>query len=363
MKKQILILCNLIFLASTIDAKNLNPGFNIAEYQECICMASHFKELPGIEEKYLAPNPKLFEKLYSSPVMGFENAWELWQSADSIAAISLRATVTTMNSWLSNFHAGMVKAQGVCHFGKDINYKLCDNPDAMVHSGWLTSMLAMSDDILSHIDSCYKAGIKDFIITGHSQGGAIAYLLTAFLIEKKSSGFLPKDIQFKTYCSGAPKPGDYAFACEYEYMTRNDWSLSVVNPEDWVPEVPLSIQKINDFSKTNPFAHTNELPDTLGFINRIKIKFLFKSISKSPRKAEKKLRKYLGTKVGNILEKEYDPDQKPTFGQCANYARTGRTIILKPSTAYYERHPQNSKDFFEHHMYRSYYELTLDCDY
>lgn len=360
MKKQFLILCGLIFVAAAVSAKNLDSGFNLAEYQECICMASHFKELPGIEKKYLAPAPKSFEKIYSSPVTGFENMWELWLSADSIAAISLRATVTNINSWLSNFHAGMVRAQGVCHLGKDYNYKLCDNPDAMVHAGWLASMLAMSDDILTHIDSCYKAGIKDFIVTGHSQGGAIAYLLTAFLIEKQTAGSLPKDIQFKTYCSGAPKPGDYAFACEYEYMTRNDWSLSVVNTEDWVPEVPLSIQKMDDFRATNPFAHTNELPDTLDFINKIKIKILFKSLAKPPRKAEKKLRKYLGTKVGKILEKEYDTYQKPTFGQCANYARTGRTIIFKPSAEYYERHPRCSKDFFEHHMYRSYYELSLE---
>jgi len=47
--------------------------------------------------------------------------------------------------------------------------------------GWLLSTAYLSKDILPKIDSMYKSGIKDFILMGHSQGGAINFLLTAHL--------------------------------------------------------------------------------------------------------------------------------------------------------------------------------------
>ncbi|MBP5366249.1 MAG: lipase family protein [Bacteroidales bacterium] len=354
---QLCIVCLTAF-ASIANAQTLKPGFEISEFKECICMASHFRELPGVDSSYLAPRPTFFTKKYSSPVTAFDNMWELWQRSDGVVAISLRASVVTMKSWLCNFHAGMVGAQGECQIGGKRQYRLCDNAAARVHAGWLTATLSMTDDIEAHIDSCYKAGIHDFIIAGHSQGGAMAYLLTAFLREKQSLGEMPKDIRFKTYCSGAPKPGDYAFACEYEYMTRDGWAFNVVSPEDWVPEVPLSVQRTNDFRPTNPFTRIDELTDTLSFGNRLKMRFLFKLVSKHPKKAEKRLRKYLGKKVGKMLEKENNTYKLPTFAECANYARVGQTVILKPDASYYERHQRNAKDIFEHHAYKQYFELA-----
>jgi hypothetical protein len=64
-----------------------------------------------------------------------------------------------------------------------------------------------------------------------------------------------KDIKFKTYCSAAPKPGNLYFSYDYEADNQIGWSFTVVNGADWVPELPVSIQSIGDFNKTNPFKN------------------------------------------------------------------------------------------------------------
>ncbi|HPN72156.1 MAG TPA: hypothetical protein PLZ32_21680, partial [Saprospiraceae bacterium] len=74
------------------------------------------------------------------------------------------------------------------------------------------------------IDSLYKTGTKEFLIMGHSQGGAIAYLMTSYLYNLQQLGQLPIDIKFKTYCSAAPKPGNLYYAYEYEAMTQGGWA-------------------------------------------------------------------------------------------------------------------------------------------
>lgn len=359
MKKIAVILLALASFADA-DAQLLKPGFDVSEFEECICVSSHFKELPGLDSKYFSPEPKMYRRLYTSPVVGFDNVWELWQAPNGVAMINLRASVTTMKSWLSNFHAGQVKAQGTYTLGKAYEYSLCDNSEARVHAGWLGSMLSMYDDILAHIDSCYKAGVKDFIIAGHSQGGTLCYLLTANLLHDKVNGKIPSDITFKTYCSGASKPGDYAFACEYEYMTRGGWAFNVVNPEDWVPETPLSEQQMSDFNATNPFNRLDQmgqLLDTVSAVDRFKAKMLFKILRRPLARSERKLRKYLGKKVGKMLVDEQPAYVLPEFEKCANYVRCGQTVILKPDAEYLKRHPHNADDMFEHHMYKSYYEL------
>ncbi len=93
---------------------------------------------------------------------------------------------------------------------------------------------------------------------GHSQGGAIAYLLTAHFYNLQQQGKLPADIRFKTYCSAAPKPGNLYFAYDYETTTRGGWACNVVNAADWVPETPFSVQTVSDFNTTNPFVNAKK---------------------------------------------------------------------------------------------------------
>ena len=109
-------------------------------------------------------------------------------------------------------------------------------------------------------------GKKEFFITGHSQGGALAYLLTAHLLIMQENGIIPSDVRFKTYCSAAPKPGNLYFAYYYEKMTQQGWAYNTVNALDWVPESPFSIQTVNDFNAINPFRDAKKAMKKLLFI-------------------------------------------------------------------------------------------------
>ncbi len=152
---------------------------------------------------------------YRSPKIAFDNIWDLWMHHEKpVALIAVRGTIPTEASFLANLYAAMIPAQGHLQLDKDFdfNYSLTDAPNAAVHVGWLIAMAYMSPGIVHKIDSCYKVGIKDFILTGHSQGGGISYLLNAYLRSLQREKKLPADIIFKTYSSGAPKPGNLFFA-------------------------------------------------------------------------------------------------------------------------------------------------------
>ncbi len=339
------------------SAQILKPGFDRDEYIECLSITSHMDSL-SVDTKYLCPAPEKFHRIYLAPKTGFDNKWELWQDDRGVCAIMLRATVSTLKSWTANFNAGMVSAVGTVHVGADKDYDLCADTAAHVHAGWVAGLMTMADDIKGKVDSCYKAGCRDFLIVGHSQGGALSYLATAMLRRMQAKGTLPADITFKTYASAAPKPGDYLFALHYEAMTQSGWSITVINADDWVPETPLSVQRISDFRPTNPFTHLKELTASMNAISKLKVKFLFNRLNKPTSKSVKNLTKYLGGTVGGMLEESNTWFSKPIYSDCANYARCGQYYILMPDAEYYAKHPHKAEDAFEHHQYISYYELA-----
>ncbi|WP_343643564.1 lipase family protein [Chryseobacterium sp.] len=328
--------------------QKLNPGFNKEEYIELLKVNAKIGESERFKD---FPYPQTFKMVYRSPEVGFANMWELWLRPDNVAVISIRGTTVEKSSWLANLYEGMAKAKGSIKLsGKDtFSYDLSNNPKAGVHAGWLISMGFLANDILPKIDSCYKSGIKDFFIVGHSQGGAISYLLTAYLNTLRKNRRIEKDIQFKTYCSAAPKPGNLYFAYEYEKVTMDGWAYNVVNSSDWVPEVPISIQTLGDLNIVNPIENANGLIRKVKFPKNIILSRVFHHLNKTTQKASLTYQKFLGKKLEEKVTERFNGFELPELLPSFNYVRTGNIIVLEGDDDYFKHYPKQTDKIMEHH--------------
>lgn len=352
-----LYLCGILLIAAPVRAQQLQPGFDKTEYTELLKVCARHGS-PTYAKGL--PEPQHSRFVYRSPEMGLENRWDLWMRDDKVAIISIRGTTASKESWLANFYAAMVPATGTLQLGPNhsFNYRLADNPRAAVHIGWLLSTAYLSQDILPRIDSVYRNGVKDVIIMGHSQGGAIAYLVTAYCYQLQKQGRLPADIRFKTYCSAGPKPGNLYFAYEYEAMTQGGWAFNVVNSADWVPETPMSIQTVDDYNKTNLFAVAPALIRKQKFPINWVGKYAFNRLRNPARTAQRRYERYLGKMVSKQVRKQLPQFIPPAYYPSNDYVRTGNMIVLLADSTYYRKFPDSDSNIFIHHLFEPYLYLT-----
>ena len=230
--------------------------------------------------------------------------------------------------WLENFYMAMVPAKGEVKLANDFTfqYHLADNPKAAVHIGWLIGTAFLARDILPKIDSCYKAGIKEFIVMGHSQGGAISYLMTAHLAQLQKENRLPSDIRFKTYSSASPKVGNTYFAYEYESLVDGGWGYNVVNAADWVTEVPFSVQTVNDFNETNPFKNIDAVFKKQKLLARVALRHAYRRMKKPSEKAQRNYQKYMGDYASKVIIKSLPEYQPPVFSKAATMSVSVRRL-------------------------------------
>ena len=354
----------LLFIGLIISAAGyaqvLSPYFDKDEYTELLkIIEKAHVPLDKWDSDTIVEMPDSYAFNYRSPQIAFDNIWDLWfHKTQPIAVISVRGTIRTGASFLANFYAAMIPAKGEIALEDDLTfqYELAQNPKAAVHVGWFISMAYLSKSITAKIDSAYAMGIKDIILTGHSQGGGITFLLTAYLRSLQKTGQLPADIQFKTYCSAGPKPGNLFFAYEYEKMTEGGWAFNVVNTVDWVPEVPFSLQTVHDFTEVNPFRHAEKEIKELKFPQRLVLKRIYTKLSKPSLKAQENYEKYLGEMVSKAVEKQIPSIQLPEYYESNNYVRTGQTIVLMPTEEYFDLFPNDPTNtaIWTHHGIKPY---------
>ena len=351
----ICILFSGLLFSNILYGQMLKPGFDKEEYKQLMYVSAR---TGALDSNYFSqiPAPKNFKRVYRSKEMGLDNLWDLWTDNNRTAVISIRGTTAKAESWICNFYAAMVPANGELFLSENdtFKYELASNPKAAVHVGWLLSMAYLSRDILPKIDSCYKAGTKNILLIGHSQGGAIDFLLTAYLYHLQKQHLIPADIRFKTYCSAGPKPGNLYFAYDYEAMTQNGWAYNVVNSADWVPETPMSIQTLNDYNKTNPFINARLTIKKQKFLQRIVLKHAFNRLDKPTRRAQRNYEKYLGRMVAKIVRKDLKEFIPPVYYSSNDYVRTGTTIVLQADEDYYKKFPDDPKNLFVHHFHKPY---------
>jgi hypothetical protein len=363
MKKHTYLSCVLLglcfaILSSVAHAQTaFKPGFDKGEFLELLKISS--RQGDSLYNPAL-PAPQQFKMIYRSPAMGFDNRWDLWISENKTVCISIRGTTVKEVSWLDNFYAAMSPAQGTLKISDDFvyDYKLSHNPKAAVHTGWLISTAFLSRDIAPKIDSLFEKGFRDFYIMGHSQGGAIAYLLTASFLIRQENGELPKDITFKTYCSAAPKPGNLYFAYDFENMTKGGWALTVINAADWVPQAPFSIQTVPDFTEVNPFTNAKSTIKNQPLLKRLVMNRVYNGLVNPTKKANRRFQKYLGKVLEKYVRLVFPEFESPEYINTNNYVRTGQQIVLAPNSDYYTIFPQDRKQIWTNHMFEAYLYLT-----
>ena len=349
------LLFSVVLTYGTAQVGPITSGFSAIEYGELLKIST--RQGDSLYNESL-PAPDQFKRVYRSPVMGLDNRWEFWSSGN-LAAISIRGTTLNIESWVENFYAAMLPASGVIHFSPtdSMAYHVGSHSRASVHAGWLIGAMSLFRDMKPHLDSCVANGIQDIYIVGHSQGGAIAYLLTSVLFDLRATDTAYANIRIKTYASAAPKPGNLYYAHEFESLTQDGWAYNVVNSEDWVPEGPFTIQTMDDYNTLNPFKYAEEAIKQVPFPKNIILKHAFNQMDKPTKKASKKFNKYLGKYMTDQVQKYIPGYVPPVFEESTNYVRTGNIITLLADDAYFEEFPNNEGEVWQHHKFEAYFYL------
>ena len=355
------MLCMIMMVLHAYAQNTLKPGFDPDEYADLLGLTDKIPE-KNPSGKLLVPIPSGYEHVYQSEVGPLDNRWDLYTNQQNVGILEVRGTTAKTSSWLENFYAGMVPATGTLQIAANekFNYKLASDPEAAVHAGWLTGLACMAPDIIDKINEYYARGVKEYILMGHSQGGGIVFLLDSYL-HYDPDDLIPDDIVFKTYNSAAPKPGNLYYAYDYDFINRGGWALRVVSPIDWVPETPISVQVLDDFSEINPFTDMETFTGSMGWLEQVVIKSVFRKTDRSLEKARKRLLKFLGFKVFDFIESYMDGMVEPDYASTMNYTPAGTPVILPPTTRYYEEYVPNARqDVFRHHVGPAYYFLLKE---
>ncbi len=344
------------FFCSFIFAQQLQPNANYTEIKHSLILAQDIQTPFHDNELEQKTN---YTNLYRSPEIGLTNRWGLYFDTNrQVAEIAIRGSVDKGNSWLANYYAAMIPAKGEIKLSnnKGMTYNFCDDPKAYVHTGWTIASLYLLADMKPKIDSLYKANKKEIIVSGHSQGGVISFLVTAQLKQWQKDGTLPTDIIFKTYALAPPKPGNNYFAYQYEKTMKN-WSFSVINTQDWVPEVPPTTQMLQDFNPISPFSKS-EIDKTIKKIKWPKRWFargMYNRMSNPLVKNVKRYRNTLGHFVFEQIHKSMPELIEPTYVLNSDYSRCGNPIILDGLfNQEYQTKFNKPENTMTHHMPNAY---------
>jgi len=313
----------LIFILAILCAPSFaqfKEGFNKEEARDMIalCNSFAFLDLCGSDAEILPPG---YKKKYTSGVFGMDNKYQIYQNGN-IAVINFRGSTDKKNSWLENIYSAMIPAKGIIKVsGEDFDYCFAKDPGAAVHAGYALGIAFLHKDILYQINNLNREGVYTFIITGHSQGGAIANMLRAYL-ENLSHNEISKKNKFKTYAFAAPMVGNKKFAEEYNTRhSANNSSFNIVNPQDPIPAFPLSYNDTNYLSDNlKAFLFDRESFSFKNMISDGAVKLFEGSFIGAVKK--------LGFRASEQISKDLGPLAMPDYVEDINYYKLKNRIEI-----------------------------------
>ncbi len=347
--KSITLIFISVMIYSSSYAQNhiFKAGFDSQECEDMLKINLAFEDT--VKDNKFIDYVDGYRFIYSSPSIGLDNMYHIWLRSDSTIIISLRGTTANMNSIMADFYCAMLPANGSIRLdsNKIFEYHLASDPRAAVHAGFLIGYAFIADHALESIQNLYKDGYRNFIITGHSQGGALSYYVSAWLMQLRKTGVYP-DLGIKTYASAPPKVGNMYFAYDYDNAQLSNWSFSIVNAVDPVPEIPFTTQQVViDMNEPNPILNLMNRFDDLPFLKRVILKGAFNNMKKNAEKSSDSYQKYLGKYVGSAIQKSLPGIELPTLVKTTYFVRPGVPITLSPTQKYYD-YFKESPAYFHH---------------
>jgi hypothetical protein len=363
--KRIFLIINMMLLSAPVlwaqQHYKFSPGFDPRECDDLLRL--NFAFLDTTRGNQFKDFQTGYEFKYRSPGMGLDNVWDLWIRADSTVVILLRGTTADPKSILADFYCAMVPAKGkiVLPHHDTISYQLASDERAAVHAGFLIGFAYLSKDIAPRLDSLYQKGYHDYLISGHSQGGALAYYVSAWMLYLKKNGKYPL-LNVKTYASASPKMGNMYFAYDYDNITHAEWAFSIVNSTDPVPEMPFTTQQVDaDMNEPNPILNLIKRIDHLPLLKRIVLKHAFKKMIKKAAKSSRAYQKYLGGYASAFIKKMLPGLTIPKAVNTTYFVRPGVPISLVTNENYFNYFKVNDGPYYHHgiipyrYLLRQYY--------
>lgn len=219
----------------------------------------------------------------------FENAWKLWQrkSQKDVFAVVVRGTIGVQASIIDDVIATSImgKVTIQAHPNRYLTFTLAQTPCAETHLGFTYGiavlMFAKGVGILQKLKECVPPHSKIYI-TGHSQGAAIATLAHAFLHyaindpnDKYALG--TRGYSLKSYFFAQPKPGNWQFALDFARIAASKGTSFVIdNDLDWVPQVPLSIEFLDEPGGDIPSQLQSNVSVIRRFLRRVVLNSILK---------------------------------------------------------------------------------------
>jgi len=207
-----------------------------------ICNSFTYLELYQDDKDIL---PEGYEKRYTSGTFGMDNRYQIYVKGN-IAVINFRGSTDKQLSWIENFHASMIPAKGFMRIeGRGFEYCFAKDTAAAVHSGYALGIGFLEQELMFQIKKLNREGIYNIILTGHSQGGALANMFRAYLENLPLNVISSKNV-FKTYAFAAPMTGNKNFSREYNSRFGEDGtSFNIVNTADIIPTFPVNYNDSN----------------------------------------------------------------------------------------------------------------------
>ena len=145
-------------------------------------------------------------------------------------------------------------------------------------------------------------------------------------------------------------------------MTQNGWAYNVVNTADWVPEVPVTVQTLDDFNRPNPFVNARQTIKRQKLKARIALNYAYNKLYKPTQKAQENYQKILGDFTSKQVKALLPGFVPPEYYESNDYVRTGATVTLLADEDYYDWNPRDSAFLWAHHFHDSYLYLAEKLD-